>query len=398
VLISEGFLAQTNPKQPWKITPYPDSEFRDKSPGDHGRIHRTQDIFVESSPSFGSTDSLRSDISASSRKSLSTPATDYTDQQEQLGRKSHIRRPVSDHQHRGYGFESSPITPDPGNKNLPSVTHWDNTSTIAQDGSHLSRSIHDWRQNLNPLPATSFSHYPNYNSPSRQPQDECHYPPTEPRSDGGVPPQQWVPIRYANSDHSVFGDPETGKKEMAIEENMKSSSHAFEIAQREIAAREAVEAVEKKLIEEQKRVEEMNKKAFDAIISAEKREEQERGARIAAEMKVAALERVAWEKKLAEEKRVACKQGFENARKQIEADKKKAEEKAAEKEAWEKRLAEEKRVAQEQGAENARKEILDSIAVQKADIESKKKQGAAPWLPGWSWRLRPIHHDTPAEG
>jgi hypothetical protein len=133
VLISESFLAQTNPKQPWKITPYPDSEFRDKSPGDHSHIHRTQGIFVESSPSFGSTDSLRSDISASSRKSLSTPATDYTDQQQQLGRKSHFRRPVSDHQQRGYGFESSPITPDPGKKNSPSITHRDNLSTIAED-------------------------------------------------------------------------------------------------------------------------------------------------------------------------------------------------------------------------------------------------------------------------
>jgi hypothetical protein len=133
VLISESFLAQTNPKQPWKITPYPDSEFRDKSPGDHSHIHRTQGIFVESSTSFGSTDSLRSDISAISRKSLSTPATNYTDQQQQLGRKSHFRRPVSDHQQRGYGFESSPITPDPGKRNSPSITHRDNLSTIAED-------------------------------------------------------------------------------------------------------------------------------------------------------------------------------------------------------------------------------------------------------------------------
>jgi hypothetical protein len=85
---------------------------------------------------------------------------------------------------------------------------------------------------------------------------------------------------------------------MAIEEKMKS--HAFEIAQTEIAARDAVEAVEKKLIEEQRRGEEMNNKAFGAMIEAEKREEQERRARIAAERKLAALEKEAREKRLDE--------------------------------------------------------------------------------------------------
>ena len=82
-------------------------------------------------------------------------------------------------------------------------------------------------------------------------------------------------------------------------------SHVFEIAKKEIAARDAVEAVEKKLIEEQKSGKDMNKEAFDALIAAEKREEQERRARIAAEKKLAALEKEAWEKRLAEEKRVA---------------------------------------------------------------------------------------------
>jgi hypothetical protein len=384
VLISEGFLAQTNPKQPWKITPYPDSEFRDKSPGDHGHIHRTQDIFVESSPSFGSTDSLRSDISAISRKSLSTPATNYTDQQEQLERKCHLRRPVSDHQHRGYGFEPKPITPDPGKKNSASVTHWDSFSNIPVDRTPLSRSLYDWRAKS--LPATSFSNYPNY-SPTGRPQDDYHYAPTEPHRDGSFAPQQWAPIHYVDSDPLVVGDPETEKKLMAIEEKMKSSSHAFEIAQKEIAARDAFEALEKKLIKEQKG-EKINKEAFDALIAAEKREEQERGARIAAEKKLAAFEKEAWEKRLAEEKRVAQQQGVENFRKKIQAENYKAEEKAAKEKAIFDaaavgRAEKDRKDEIEAAVRAAREEILDSIAEQKANEESKKKQGTFTWPPIW---------------
>jgi hypothetical protein len=77
--------------------------------------------------------------------------------------------------------------------------------------------------------------------------------------------------------------------------------------------------------------------------------------------------------------------------KEIEAEKKKAEDKAAREraifEAAAVVKAEKYRKDEiEAAVQAAREEILDSVSEQKANRESKKKQGTFPWPPSWRWR------------
>lgn len=156
-----------------------------------------------------------------------------------------------------------------------------------------------------------------------------HPPPGVPPPHMGYFPPQWPP---AGGDPSLMGDPEMEKKMLAIEEKMKNQSIDFERAKREIEARDAA--------------------AARAKLEGEARAEAERKAK---------EEKEAWEKKLDEEKKAAQKLGAENARKQIEADRRKAEEKAAE----EKAMADAKAAV-----EKAEKEAKEAVA--KAEKEAKE--------------------------
>ncbi|EHK97913.1 putative TPR repeat protein oca3 [Glarea lozoyensis 74030] len=161
----------------------------------------------------------------------------------------------------------------------------------------------------------------------------------------GIPPQhiyQYAqPPQWPPSEPSVVPDPETEKKLVAIEQAMAAQKLGYEKAQKELADRDAKEAAaiaaaeqakksaeekaawEKQIAQEKELLEARNKAEKDAL---EKKNAEDK----AALEKQLADEKAAWEKKVEEEKKAARAQGAENVRKQVEADKKKADAEAAE--------------------------------------------------------------------
>lgn len=171
---------------------------------------------------------------------------------------------------------------------------------------------------------------------------------------GMSPHMPYYPQQWPASEPSVTGDPEVEKKLLAIEQLMKTQKIDFENAQKELAARDAADAANKKAAEE---------KEAAAKKAAEEKE---------AAAKKAAEEKEAWEKKLAEEKKAALAKGAEDAKNQIEAEKKKAEQAAAEeKEKADAKAAVAKAEADAKAAvEKAEKERKE--AVEKAEKEAKE--------------------------
>ncbi|KAG9243615.1 hypothetical protein BJ878DRAFT_110706 [Calycina marina] len=185
----------------------------------------------------------------------------------------------------------------------------------------------------------------------------------------GMSPHQMSPYYHQQWPHSdppsATGDPEMEKKLIAFEEAMKNQkidsekaqkdlTSAWEKAQKEITARDAAEAAAKS--------------SAEAAAIAKLKEEEERKA---------------WETRLANEKKEAQKQGAEDARAQIEADKKKADLKAAEeKEKADAKAAVAKAEADSKAAivkaEKERKEAIEKAekeakeAVDKAEKEAKE--------------------------
>ena len=199
-------------------------------------------------------------------------------------------------------------------------------------------------------------HHSGHSTPGGYPHDPMGGYPQHPGYGGGypgymppgMPPphMQYYPPQWPHSEHgSATGDPEVEKKLLAIEELMKNQKLDYERAQKELAARDAKDAADKKAAEA-------------AAEAAKKAAEREADA-----AKKAAEEKASWEKKLEEEKKAARAQGAENAKKAQEAAEKKAAEKAAE----------EKLKADAKAAEEAlAKAKLDAAA----ELEKAKKEAA----------------------
>jgi len=127
-------------------------------------------------------------------------------------------------------------------------------------------------------------------------------------------------------------DPEMGEKLVKIEELMRAQKIEYEKSQKELAARDATEKVEMRLAEERK----------------------------------------AWEEKLDTERKVAHARGVEYAKKQVEAEIKKAEEEAAEEAAREEAKAVVLKAELDAKAVIKKVEQECKEAVEKAEKEAKE--------------------------
>lgn len=250
---------------------------------------------------------------------------------------------------------------------------------ISNHGAPGGYGSHD----MMPYPQQQHSPFQGHGGPGAYP-----YPPHMGGPPGG--PQQMYP--YANvpqwpppppSEPSVVPDPETEKKLVAIQQQMEAQKIDYEKARKEIADRNAKEAADiaaaaaaKKSAEERASWEKMIAEEKAAL---EKRNAEDKAAlekknadEKAALEKQLADEKLAWEKKVEEEKKAARAQGAENVRKQVEADRKKAEQEAAEAAAKAKAAKELQDIKDQAAAEQ--KKLKEEAA---AEAKKLKEEAAA---------------------
>ena len=171
-------------------------------------------------------------------------------------------------------------------------------------------------------------------------------------------PQQWPPV---DRDGSQTGDSELEKKLLEINLN-------YQKAQKEIASRDAAEAA--KVQAEREAKQKADADAYAAKRAAEERANWEE--KLKEEKKRAEEDKAAWEKKFEEEKKAAQARGAEAAKKQIEAELQKAEEKAAEEKARADAKAAVLKAEADAKAAVEKAEAEAKAAIEKAEKESKE--------------------------
>lgn len=293
----KGILAQTNPNHGWKLRPYPDRDYEPPVPlaGDlteyeaQTEVPRVRRVHGKSNPfEYGGRAAEPRELHSPTPSVAWTPyGTNQIPQNEGLSGQNY--RPSHPSPLNAIPPRTAPPFPGMPPQMFPPS---------------------------NEVPQPDFPYY--YSQMGGMPQHGSQYPYTA-----------WPPP----PDPSEVGDPELEKKLLAVEELMKAQTLDYEKAKKELAERDAKEAKNRAEAELEKRAAKaaaaVAKKAAEEKTETAKRVAEERAEwekRLDEEKRKGEEEKAAWAKKFDEEKEATLAKGAENARKQMEAKQRKAEE------------------------------------------------------------------------
>lgn len=391
----KGILAQTNPNYGWKLRPYSDGAYEPPVPFAADLPDPRSVVNVSNLPAVedprealsvtggprtinisarSSTDGSLSDLFAISSTGDLSSLTEYEAQTE-VPRVPRVHGKSNPFEYGGRAAEPRELR-----SPTPSVA-WTpyGTNQIPQNEGLSGQNYRPSHPSpLNAIPPRTSPPFPSMAPQMFPPSNEAPQPdlPYYYSQMGGMPqhgPQYPYPA-WPPPDPSEVGDPELEKKLLAVEELMKAQTLDYEKAKKELAERDAKEAKNRAEAELEKRTAKaaaaVAKKAAEEKTETAKRMAEERAEwekRLDEEKRKGEEEKAAWAKKFDEEKEAALAKGAENARKQMEAKQRKAEE------------VKEKERAIAAAVQAARDEML----ADKRAEEELRGTFMIPWLPFW---------------